>query len=200
MAETRISATIPKDRIGALVGPKGSVKETIENKLSVDLTIDSDSGSVEIGLRPDSPDPSSALRAKDLVLAIGRGFSPARAFALFNEDYTFDIVDLHDFFGKNEAEIRRVDGRIIGREGKSRQIIEELTGTLISVSGHTISLIGPFEAVATAKDALEKLIKGRTHGTVYKFLRRKRGEAKKEKALGLWEGSQAGSKQKKDRS
>ena len=196
MAEIRIGAIIPKDRIGALVGPKGAVKETIEKKLQVDLKIDSDSGSIEIGLRPDSLDPSSALRAKDLILAIGRGFSPARAFALFNEDYTFDIIDLHDFFGKNEAEIRRVDGRIIGREGKSRRIIEELTGTLISVSGHTVSLIGPFEAVSTAKDALEKLIKGRTHGTVYKFLRRKRAEAKKEKALGLWEGSQAGSKQK----
>lgn len=196
MAETRISAIIPKDRIGALVGPKGSVKETIEKKLYVDLTIDSDSGSVDIALKPDSPDPSTALRAKDLVLAIGRGFSPARAFSLFNEDYTFDIVDLHDFFGKNEAEIRRVDGRIIGREGKTRRIMEELTGTLISVSGHTISLIGSFESVSTTKDALEKLIKGRTHGTVYKFLRRKRGEAKKEKALGLWEGSQAGSKKK----
>ena len=71
-----------------------------------------------------------------------------------------------------------------------------MTGTLISVSGHTISLIGTFESVSTAKDALEKLIKGRTHGTVYKFLRRKRREAKKEKALGLWEGSQAGSKKK----
>jgi ribosomal RNA assembly protein len=196
MAETKINAIIPKDRIGVLVGPKGSVKETIEKKLYVDLTIDSDSGSVDITMRSEAPDPSSALRAKDVVLAIGRGFSPDRAFALFNEDYTFAIVDLHDVFGKNDAEIRRVDGRIIGREGKTRRIMEELTGALISVSGHTISLIGSFESVSTAKDALEKLIKGRTHGTVYKFLRRKRAEAKKEKALGLWEGSQAGSKKK----
>jgi len=32
------------------------------------------------------------------------------------------------------------------------------------------------------------LIKGRQHGTVYKFLRRRRQEIKKEKALALWEG------------
>jgi len=189
--ETRVKAMIPLDRIGVLVGPKGAIKSTIEQKLFVNLTIDSESGSVDIGVKPESPDPSSALRAKDMVLAIGRGFSPPRAFSLFNEDMTFDIVDLHDYFGKNEAEIKRVDGRIIGREGKSRRNLEQLTGTLISVSGHTISVIGAFESVSMAKDALEKLIEGRQHGTVYKFLRKKRSQAKKEKALGLWEGSVA---------
>jgi ribosomal RNA assembly protein len=186
--ETRVKAIIPRDRIGVLVGPKGSVKSTIEQKLFVDLKIDSDSGDVDIGVKPDSPDPSAALRAKDMVLAIGRGFSPPRAFSLFNEDMTFDIVDLHDYFGKNEAEIKRVDGRIIGREGKSRRNLEQLTGTLISVSGHTVSIIGTFESVSTAKDALEKLIEGRQHNTVYKFLRKKRSQMKKEKAVELWEG------------
>ena len=187
--ETRVNAIIPRERIGVLVGPKGSVKSAIEQKLFVDLTIDSDSGSVDIRVKPESPDPSSALRAKDVVLAIGRGFSPPRAFSLFNEDYSFEIVDLHDYFGKNEAEIRRVDGRIIGREGKTRRNLEELTGTLISVSGHTVSIIGTFESVSMAKDGLEKLIEGRQHGTVYKFLRKKRSQVKKEKALVLWEGS-----------
>jgi ribosomal RNA assembly protein len=183
-----MTAVIPKDRVGVLVGPGGVVKSTIEEKLSVDLKIDSPSGSVEIGVKPGAPDPTGALQAKDIVLAIGRGFSPERAFRLFSEDITLDIIDLHDFFGKNEAEIRRVDGRIIGREGKTRRILEELTGTAISVSGHTVSIIGGYEAVTMAKDALEKLIKGRQHGTVYKFLRRRRQEIKKEKALGLWEG------------
>jgi ribosomal RNA assembly protein len=188
LAETRMTAMIPKDRVGVLVGLGGVVKSTIEERLFVDLKIDSPSGAVEIGVKPNAPDPSGALQAKDIVLAIGRGFSPERAFRLFNEETTLDIIDLHDFFGKNEAEIRRVDGRIIGREGKTRRIFEELTGAAISVSGHTVSIIGNYEAVSMAKDALEKLIKGRQHGTVYKFLRRRRQEIKKEKALALWEG------------
>jgi ribosomal RNA assembly protein len=188
-SETRVNTIIPRDRIGVLVGPKGSTKSQIQDKLFVDLTIDSESGNVDIGLKENSPDASNALRAKDLVQAIGRGFSPQRAFNLLIEDFTLGIIDLHEFFGKNEAEIRRVDGRIIGREGKTRRIIEQLTGAQISVSGHTIAIIGTYDAVSTAKDALEKLISGRQHGTVYKFLRRKRTETKKEKALGLWEGS-----------
>ena len=188
MSETRMTAVIPRERVGVLVGQAGNTKSAIESKLFVDLKIDSPSGTVEIGVKPDAPDPSGALQAKDIIIAIGRGFSPERAFRLFNEETTLDIIDLHDFFGKNEAEIRRIDGRIIGREGKTRRILEELTGTSISVSGHTVSIIGNYEAIAMAKDALEKLIKGRQHGTVYKFLKRRRQELKKEKALGLWEG------------
>ena len=188
MSEVRTNTLIPKDRIGVLVGPKGTVKSRLESSMGVDLTIDSETGLVDISLRKETEDPSNALRAKDIVTAIGRGFSPDRAFHLLNEDNTLDILDLHDIFGKNEAEIRRVDGRIIGREGKTRKIIEEMTGTLVSVSGYTVSIIGSYESVSTAKDAIEKLLRGRTHGTVYKFLRRKKSEAKKEKALGLWEG------------
>ena len=188
MAETKMTAVIPRERVGVLVGHAGDTKSTIEAKLFVDLKIDSPSGTVDIGVKPDAPDPSGALQAKDIIIAIGRGFSPERAFRLFNEETALDIIDLHDFFGKNESEIRRIDGRIIGREGKSRRILEELTGASISVSGHTVSIIGNYDAIAMAKDALEKLIKGRQHGTVYKFLRRRRQELKKEKALGLWEG------------
>ena len=194
MSEVRVNASIPKDRIGVLVGPKGTTKTRVEDSMGVDLTIDSETGLVDIRLRKDTQDPSNALRAKDIVVAIGRGFSPERALTLVNEDNTLDVLDLHDIFGKNEADIRRVDGRIIGREGKTRRIIEEMTGTLVSVSGHTVSIIGSYESVSTAKDAIEKLLKGRQHGTVYKFLRRKKSEAKKEKALGLWEGQQAQAK------
>jgi rRNA processing protein Krr1/Pno1 len=45
-----------------------------------------------------------------------------------------------------------------------------------------------------AKDALEKLIEGRQHGTVYKILKKRRKKVKKEKALGLWEGSEPAKK------
>jgi ribosomal RNA assembly protein len=42
------------------------------------------------------------------------------------------------------------------------------------------------EQVQVAREAIEMLIKGNMHGTVYRFLHRKRRELKK-KMLELWE-------------
>ena len=57
----------------------------------------------------------------------------------------------------------------------------------VSVYGHTISMIGGYDAVSAAREAVEMLIKGKQHATVYKFLRIKRREAKKKMTLELWE-------------
>ena len=178
---------IPRERIGVLIGPKGSVKELIERRLNVELDIDSKTGDVEITLNGNAEDPSLLFRAKDVVRAIGRGFSPERAFKLLeDEDKVFEMIDLRDIFGRSQSNIKRVKGRIIGKDGKTRRIIEELTGALLSVYGDTVSIIGNIEQVETAREAVKMLIKGSQHRTVYKFLQRKRHELKKRR-LELWE-------------
>jgi len=64
---------IPLERIAVLVGPKGRMKELIEEKSTAKLNIDSESGSVEIS---DPADAIRGMRAKEVVQAIARGFSP----------------------------------------------------------------------------------------------------------------------------
>ncbi|MCW4007087.1 MAG: KH domain-containing protein [Candidatus Bathyarchaeota archaeon] len=178
---------IPKERIGVLVGSEGKVKREIEEKLMVELQIESDSGGVTITLSEKATDPSLLLRAKDLVTAIGRGFSPEHAFRLLeNPDNIFDFIDLRTIFGRSESDIRRVKGRIIGAEGKTRRTIEELTDTSVVVYGHTVGFIGTFEQVDAARNAVQMLIDGCQHHTVYKYLQRKRVELKKQQ-LELWE-------------
>jgi len=49
-----------------------------------------------------------------------------------------------------------------------------------------VGIIGTLEQVQIAREAIEMLIKGSMHGTVYRFLHRKRREFKKKK-LELWE-------------
>jgi ribosomal RNA assembly protein len=82
--------------------------------------------------------------------------------------------------------MKRLKGRIIGKEGKTRRIIEELTETNVSVYGHTVSIIGNMEQAEVAKEAIRMLIRGSLHQTVYRFLHRKRREFKKKK-MELWE-------------
>ena len=187
MARPSSFTKIPKDRIGALIGPDGTVKDGIEKKLGVELTIDSESGDITITLNPEAQDPSVLFRAREVTTAIGRGFSPDRAFRLIrDEDAALEVIDLREIFGRSESELQRVKGRIIGQEGKTRRIIEELTDAEISVHGHTVSIIADSDEMEIARQAVQMLLRGSLHSTVYNFLNRKRRDLKKKK-LELWE-------------
>ena len=177
---------IPKERVGILIGPEGKVKQYIEEKLQVKLDVDSD-GNAAIVLSEKATDPSLLLKAKDVVTAIGRGFTPEVTFRLIrNEDEIFDLIDLRVIFGRSESDIKRIKGRIIGADGKTRKLIEELTEADVVVYGHTVGLIGSFEQVDTAHNAVQMIIEGCQHHTVYNYLQKKRTELKKQK-LELWE-------------
>ena len=186
MASLDTFVRIPKERVGILIGPEGKVKQHIEEKLQVKLDVDNE-GSVTLTLSQKATDPSLLLKAKDVVTAIGRGFSPEVAFRLIrNEDEIFDMVDLRVIFGRSESDIKRIKGRIIGADGKTRKLIEELTEADMVVYGHTVGLIGSFEQVDTAHNAVQMIIEGCQHHTVYNYLQKKRTELKKQK-LELWE-------------
>ncbi|MBU4075254.1 MAG: KH domain-containing protein [Euryarchaeota archaeon] len=166
---------IPLERIAVLVGPKGSIKEIIEEKTTARINIDSSTGNVEI---MEAKDPIMGLRAREIVHAIGRGFSPEKALKLLDDDLLmFETMDLSNM-ARTEKDMQRLKGRIIGREGKSREVFEALTGARISVYGKTISLIGYPEQNAVARAGIDMLLKGSSHGPVYKFLEKKKTDLK----------------------
>ncbi|SNQ60715.1 KH domain-containing protein [Candidatus Methanoperedens nitratireducens] len=173
---------VPLERIAVLVGPKGSTKELIEEKSTTTLNIDSDSGNVEI---QDSRDTLKGVRAREVVHAIARGFSPEKALKLFdNEDLMFETIDLSNI-AREEKDLERIKGRIIGSDGKTRDLFENLTNTNISVYGKTVSLIGYPEQNAVARKGIDMLLKGAAHGLVYKFLEKNRSELKQSE-MGLY--------------
>jgi ribosomal RNA assembly protein len=183
--ERKTFIKIPEDRIGALIGPGGKTKKRIETNLKIDLTIDGETGNVEIKVTPEQTDVSVLFIARNMIQAIGRGFSPKNAYTLINEDYDFIIMDLEEYVGRSKNAQNRVKGRIIGKAGKSRAIIEELTECLVSVYGGTVGIIGPYEMLPVAKDAIEMLINGSFHKTVWNHLYAYRRKMKKEKGE-LW--------------
>jgi ribosomal RNA assembly protein len=187
MAGASILLKIPRERIGVVIGPDGNTKKHIEQTLSVEIQIDSKSGDIKVTMVKDAEDPSLLLRAKDVITALGWGFSPEHAFRLLrDEEAVLEVIDLRLVFGKSESDIKRVKGRIIGMEGKTRKILEELTDTNVAVYGHTVNIIGTIDQVQVAREALQMLISGSQHSVVYRFLHRKRRELKK-KMLELWQ-------------
>lgn len=166
---------VPKERIGVLIGKKGETKKGIEERTKTHIDIDSESGEVFISSTRETEDPLAVWKARDVVRAIGRGFSPEKAFRLLEEGETLEVIDLTDIvIGNDKHALPRVRGRIIGRRGRTREIIEEMSGAYVSVYGKTVAIIGNPIQVEIAKNAVEKLAKGSRHGSVYKYLERKK--------------------------
>jgi ribosomal RNA assembly protein len=179
---------IPRDRIGAIIGKGGKVKLQIEKKCGVEIEIDSESGDITIsGTKP--IEKMEAFRAIEVITAISRGFSPERAYRLFeNEEIMFQQMDLHDYAGKSPNALERIKGRIIGEGGKARRMIEELSGAYVSVYGHMVGFIGEFKEVKLATDAIALLAKGSMHKSVYNMLQDARRREKIDR-MRLWEDS-----------
>jgi ribosomal RNA assembly protein len=178
---------VPDDRIGVLIGKNGRVKREIEDKCKVQIEIDSQNGDAVISSASATPSEMQPFKAIEIISAISRGFSPQRAYRLFDdEELMLQIIDLKDYTGKSANAIDRMKGRIIGQSGKSRKTIEELSGVYMSVSGHSVALIGKYEEVRLANDAVTMILKGSTHKTVYTMLQDARRKNKLEK-MRLWE-------------
>ncbi len=179
MAEYQYELKIPKGRIAVLIGKDGCVKNEIEGETKTKLNIDSKEGDIFVS----GEDALGLYSAREVIKAIGRGFNPEIALLLLKQDHVFEVIILGDYAGKSKEDLLRLKGRVIGKEGKARKVIEDLTECYICVYGKTIGVIGPIEKATIAKQAIEILLRGSTHANIYKFLEKKRREFKKKEIL-----------------
>ena len=164
---------IPKDRIAVLIGKGGEVKQELEKITKTKIEVDSKEGEVVIT----GTDALMLYSVRDVIRAIGRGFNPDIAKLMLKMDYGFELLSLQDY-ARNQKDMTRLKGRIIGEGGKSRRTIEDLTQTNICVYGKTVGVIGPIDHIADARKAIEQLLSGMPHAQVYKWLEKRRKERK----------------------
>jgi ribosomal RNA assembly protein len=116
----------------------------------------------------ESDDSIKIFRTKEVVKAFGRGFNVDDALALLDESYYLEIVEIES---KLKDRITVLKGRVIGREGGTKKIIEKISGAKISIYGKTISIIGRWDELQIAKEAIDLILSGSKHSTVYRFLK-----------------------------
>jgi ribosomal RNA assembly protein len=173
---TTLFVRVPDDRVAAIIGPGGATRREIEARTGAHVHIDTEEGAVMIR-GEDGDDPVRAMKARDIVLAIGRGFSPQRAMRLLRDDDLLGVLDIKETTGKREkAALWRIRARIIGEKGRARQRIEELSGASMSVYGSTVALIGNDRQLDRATRAVRLLLRGSEHSTVFHMLARQRRE------------------------
>lgn len=172
------------DRVAILIGHNGETKNELEQRSGLKIEVDSKLGEVVIDDHKIN-DPLIVIKIENIVKAIGRGFSPQNAFLLFNDDSDFFIFELYDYVGKKPSHIRRLKSRVIGREGKTKRVLEELTDSKISIYCHTISIISDIFKMNILKKSIDMLLTGSKHATVYRFVESQIKELRMEQRYGI---------------
>jgi len=151
---------IPKKRLDELKNKRNELNklEKLTNtKISINEDIIIDGEGINI------------FQTKNILKAFGRGFSIDDSLYLLDEDYSLEIIDLTEYT-KSKNRMIVLKSRIIGTKGKAKKYIEEYTNTKISIYGKTISMIGKWDKINIAKEAISMLINGCSHTTLYKWL------------------------------
>ncbi|MHB1471574.1 MAG: KH domain-containing protein [Thermoplasmataceae archaeon] len=166
---------IPRERIAILIGKNGSTKREIEKVAQVRLIIDSETGDVDV---EQHGDPLKANLSLNVIQAVGRGFNPEKALGLMDENFQLIVISLREFAKPGSKRINEIKGRLIGKAGRTRSIIEDLTSTYISVYGDTVSIMGDYVSAQYSKESVLMLINGRKQRSVYTYLENKAKEIK----------------------
>lgn len=109
------------------------------------------------------------FNAKNVLAAFGRGFDIDTAYKLLEENYFFSSINLKEIY-KNEDRVRKIKGRLIGKEGKTKEYIESVSGAKMCVFGNTVSFIGTTEELKIADAAIQVLLDGGTHKKAYHIM------------------------------
>jgi len=157
------------NRLPVVIGPNGTVKREIQRKTKTKIDIDSHQGEVTI-----SSDQSffEVHIAKNVISAIARGFSPKDAYNLLKENIGLEIISLDDYVKHSKQRHTQIKGRVIGREGRIKQIIEKKFNCILSIYGKTVSIIGDEERIKEVREIIEKILSGSKHSTIMKTIKR----------------------------
>ncbi len=154
-------------------------KEEVEKKVGVKLTFDGKRVLYQ-------GDAVQEYNAERVLQAMAFGFSAKEALQLLEPDTSFKVIMMRHFTRRKDME--EVRSRVIGKEGKTKRTIENITDCDIIISNNDIGILGPSTQVETAIVGLGNLIRGTKEANTYAFLERHNAEVKKNRSdLGLKE-------------
>lgn len=150
---------IPHRRI-KLIRDNKSILSTVERQCGCKVTVGQDD-TLEV-----NGDAFAEFNAKNILYAFGRGFDMEIACKLNDADYYFTSIDLEQI-ASSEKRKKQITSRVIGKGGKTKKYIEEVSGARISIYGNTASFIGTIDSINEAETAVNTLIDGGTHRLAY---------------------------------
>lgn len=161
-----IVLSVDEDRLGAVIGTKGRVEKYLEKSLGIVIKIDSKKGKVII--TADRGNVEAALKARMVVEAIANGisFEDAKK-VLENPDYILEIIDISEY-ARSKRDLMRIKARLIGKQGKIKTLLEDELGVKIAIRNKYVAILGRYQDVMMAKEAVQAICRGSKYGRVLK--------------------------------
>ncbi len=159
---------LDKDRIAVFIGKGGKEKEKFEETLGFKIDINSKNGEVSL---ENNEDTLNTFLFSNMISAINHGQNPENALLLMDENIVINFVDVRDYLrNQDKSKLKKIMGRIIGKGGITRGLIEEITKCKISISDSLVCIIGEYENAITVQKAIRMLVEGCAHKTFYSYL------------------------------
>ncbi len=164
--------SLPQRTITALSRNDNKLLKDIAQRGQVELSIDDREVSIE-------GEGGSEWITEQVLAALGHGFLTKQAFKLFSDQYFMDVINLHDAFRGNEKKMIRYKARVIGQGGVAKKKLQELSGAFLAVGSNTIAILGEFDDIKSAKEAVLRLLEGCEHSGVYAYLEKENHRKKR---------------------
>lgn len=164
---------VPANRFSPLKENWMALYEPITKQMKIDVRMNLKTKKVELKTTKQTEDEGALQKSADFVQAFLLGFEIQDAVALLRLDdlylECFEVKDVKQTL-KGEHMSRGI-GRLAGKSGKTKFTIENATRTRIVIADQHIRILGSFQNIKIARDALCNLILGSPPGKVYSRLR-----------------------------
>ncbi|KAK2750252.1 pre-rRNA-processing protein pno1 [Onygenales sp. PD_40] len=169
--ETR-KVPVPPHRMTPLKATWPKIYPPLVEHLKLQVRMNIKTRSVELRSSKHTTDTGALQKGEDFVKAFTLGFDVDDAIALLRLDdlyiETFEIKDVKTLNGEH---LGRAIGRIAGKDGKTKFAIENASRTRVVLADQKIHILGGFQNIHIAREAIVSLILGSPPGKVYGNLR-----------------------------
>ncbi|TFK92279.1 eukaryotic type KH-domain (KH-domain type I) [Polyporus arcularius HHB13444] len=163
---------IPPHRMTPLKKDWVNIFSPLTEMLQLQVRMNVQRKCVEIRTSKHTKDIGAIQKGADFVKAYALGFDVNDSIALLRlDDLYLDSFEIKDVKTLHGDHLSRAIGRIAGQDGKTKFTIENASRTRIVLADTKIHILGSFQNIKIARDAIVSLILGSPPGKVYAGLR-----------------------------
>merc|ERR1712146_851742 len=151
--------SVPNHRFNPLRRHWMDLYTPISEELKLNIRMNLKTRTVEIATKVETEDFGTLQKGFDFINAFILGFNVNDAAALISSDELFmQTFDLKDVATLKRKHLSRSVGRLVGKEGRVKTNIENITRTRVVIANNRVHLLGTYNNIRIVRDAICHLI------------------------------------------